>query len=220
MKNRTIPVKRHSSLYRVLHWLMVTEIIVLLLSGLNVSEYIPFAFISRGVSRNLHIVAGLAWISTTTFFLYYFIMSGESRWFGFSKTSHAFDFFVHETKSYIEGKKVKSPVGYCTKKEQYVEKIIPTAILAWWGWFGLWAVMAFTGLGILFPENFYAINRLCHAILPAFGKAPAAARLIHMVAAMVIVIYIFIHAYATWTFGLMGSMISGTRKEPVVDLEK
>ncbi len=220
MKNETITVKRHSFLYRIIHWLMVTEILILLLSGLNVSAYIPFAFISRGVSRNLHIVAGLAWISTTTFYLYYFIMSGESRWFGLSKIGHAFDFFVHEVKSYIEGKKVKSPIGYGMEKNRYVEKIIPTAILAWWGWFGLWVVMVFTGLAILFPENFYAINRLCHAILPAFGKAAGATRLIHMGASMVIVTYIFIHAYAAWTFGLIGSMISGTKTESVVDSEK
>lgn len=201
----------------MLHWLIVTEMILLLLSGLNLSEYVNFAFMGRGVSRNLHIVAGLAWLGTITFFLYYFIMIGEYKWFGIAKIGHAFDFFVHEAKSYIEGKKVKSPVKYHVKKKQYAEKVIPTAILAWWVWFGLWAVMAFTGLGILFPESFNTINTLCHGILPAFGKAAAATRLIHMAASMVIVIYIFVHAYATWTFGLTGSMISGIREEPVVD---
>ncbi|MBI9088715.1 MAG: cytochrome b/b6 domain-containing protein [Desulfobacterium sp.] len=220
MTNDTITVKRHRFLYRSLHWLMVTEILILLLSGLNVSANINVAFISRGVSRNLHIIAGLAWISTTTFYLYYFIMSGESRWFGLSKIGHAFDFFVHDAKRYIEGKKVKSPIGYGTKKKRYVEKVRPSAILAWWGWFGLWIVMVFTGLAILFPESFYGINRVCHAILPAFGKAAGATRRIHMVASMVIVTYIFIHAYAVWTFGLMGSMISGTQIESVVDPEK
>lgn len=220
MKNETVTVKRHSFLYRILHWLMVTEILTLLLSGLNVSAYINFAFISRGDSRNLHIVVGLAWISTTTFYLYYFIMSGESRWFALSKIGHAFDFFVHEVKRYIGGKKMKSPIGYGVENKQYVEKVIPTAILAWWGWFGLSIVMIFTGLAILFPENFYGINRLCHAILPAFGKAAGATRLIHMVASLVIVACIFIHAYAVWTFGLMGSMISGTQIEPVVDSRK
>jgi len=29
-----------------------------------------------------------------------------------------------------------------------------------------------------------------------------------------------IHAYASWTFGMVGSMISGSNEEPVVDLEK
>ncbi|MCP4115013.1 MAG: cytochrome b/b6 domain-containing protein [Desulfobacteraceae bacterium] len=220
MKNNTATVKRHSFLYRCLHWLIVTEMLLLLLSGLNLSEYLDFDFISRGASRNLHIVAGLAWISTTTFFLYYFIMSGEYKWFGLSKIGHAFDFFVHEAKNCIEGNKVKSPVAYGIKKKQYVEKVVPTAILAWWGWFGLWTVMAFTGLAILFPGNFNTINSLCHGILPSFGKAAAATRLIHMSASMAIVIYMFIHAYATWTFGLTGSMISGTREEPVVDPDR
>ncbi len=219
-KSETITIKRHSLLYRILHWLIVLEVLFLLLSGLGVSEYIPFALLSRGAARSLHILLGLAWTGTITFFVYYFMMSGEYKWFGVSKIAPAIDFFVHELRSFISGKKVKSPVGYNRDKKKYTEKIVPTEVLAWWGWFGLWAIMVLTGLALLFPESFGFINRLCYAILPAFSKATAATRFIHLVVSMGFVIYMMIHAYASWTFGMVGSMISGSNEEPVVDLEK
>jgi cytochrome b subunit of formate dehydrogenase len=219
-KSETIAIKRHSLLYRILHWLIVLEVLLLLLTGLAVSEYIPLTWISRGVGRSLHILLGLTWTGLITFFVYYFMMSGEFKWFGVSKIAPAIDFFVHEVKSFISGKKVKSPVGYNRDEKKYVQKIVPTEVLAWWGWFSLWAIMVLTGLAMLFPENFGFINRLCFAILPAFSKATAATRFIHLFASMGIVIYMMIHAYASWTFGMVGSMISGNNEEPVIHLEK
>lgn len=220
MKSETIAVKRHSLLYRILHWFIVLDVLLLLLSGLAVSEYIPLALISRGAARSLHILVGLVWTGTITFFVYYLVMSGEYKWFGVSKIAPAIDFFVHEVRSFIRGKKVKSPVGYNRDKKKYAEKVVPTEVLAWWGWFALWTVMVLTGLTLLFPENFNFINRLCYAILPAFGKAAAATRFVHLVAAIGIVVYMMIHAYASWTFGMVGSMISGSNDEPVINLEK
>ncbi len=220
MKSDTIAVKRHSLLYRILHWLIVLEVLLLLLSGLGVSEYIPLALLSRGVARSLHILLGLTWTGTITFFVYYLMMSGEYRWFGVSKIAPAIDFFVHEVRSFISGKKVKSPVGYNRDKKKYTEKVVPTEVLAWWGWFTLWTIMVLTGLALIFPDGFGFINRLCYAILPAFSTAAAATRFIHLVISVGIVIYMMIHAYASWTFGMVGSMISGSNDEPVADVEK
>ena len=220
MKSDTIAVKRHSPLYRILHWLIVLEVLLLLLSGLGVSEYLPLALLSRGAARSLHILVGLTWAGTITFFVYYFMMSGEYKWFGVSKIAPAIDFFVHEVKSFISGKKVRSPVGYSSKEKKYVEKIVPTEVLAWWGWFGLWAIMVLTGLALLFPEYFGFINVLSYAIFPAFSKATAATRFIHLLASVGILVYMMIHAYASWTFGMVGSMISGRSEEAIVSLEK
>ena len=220
MKSDTIVVKRHSLLYRILHWVIVLEALLLLLSGLSVSEYIPLALIGRGAARSFHILVGLTWTGTIAFFVYYFMMSGEYKWFGVSKIAPAIDFFVHEVRSFISGKKVKSPVEYNSDKKKYAEKVVPTEVLAWWGWFALWTIMVLTGLALLFPESFNFINRLCYAILPAFSKATAATRFIHLVVSMGFVIYMMIHAYASWTFGMVGSMVSGSNEEPVANLEK
>lgn len=217
MKNNTINVKRHSLLYRVLHWTIVAEILLLIVSGMGVSEYVPLSFISRGAARSFHIVLGLAWAGTATFFVYYFVMSGEYKWFGISRIGYAFDFFMHEVKCLVEGKKVPHPVKYDEAKKKYVEKIVPTEVLAWWGWFTIWTIMALTGLAILFPASFGFINRLTDAIIPRPGDGVMATRLIHVAVSMVIIVYILIHAYASWTFGMVGSMVSGRNDEPVAD---
>ncbi|SJZ92543.1 formate dehydrogenase subunit gamma [Trichlorobacter thiogenes] len=220
VKNETITVKRHSFLYRMLHWLIVAEVLLLLLSGLGVSDYLPFGVMSRGAGRSLHIVLGLGWMGTITFFVYNFVMSGEYNWFGVSKIGNAFDFFVHEIRCLVGGKKIENPVGYEVDEKRYVEKIMATEVLAWWGWLALWIAMAVTGLALLFPESFSITNRLCHWLLPAFKHATAATRVIHMVLSMVIVVYIMIHAYASWAFGMVGSMISGNKDERIIASKK
>lgn len=220
MMNTKIAVTRHGKLYRILHWAIVAEVMLLLLSGLGVSEYMSLGIFSRGGARSLHVVAGLTWMGTITFFIYYFVVSGEYRWFGLSKLGLAFDFFMHEIKCAVNGQKIKNPVAYDAKRKKYLEKVVPTEVLAWWGWFALWFVMVFTGLGVLFPENFGIINRLCRAILPSFGNPAAAARLVHITVSMAVVVYMVIHAYAAWSFGMLGSMISGMSEEPAADAEK
>lgn len=216
----SITVRRHSLLYRLLHWSIVAFVILLILSGLSVSEYIPLALLARGTARNLHILIGLIWTGTVTFFIYYFIVSGEYKWFGVSRIGEAFDFFMHEVKYFVSGKKVKSPVGYDAHKNKYKEKIVPTEVLAWWGWVALWIIMIFTGMALLFPGSLLLIQNLCHAILPGAASAAAATRFIHLSVSIIIVLYIMIHAYASWSFGMAGSMISGVNEEPVVTTEK
>ena len=220
MKNDRLTVKRHSLLYRVLHWLIAAEIALLLLSGLCVSEYIHFSLFSRGAARSFHIVLGMAWMSSAAFFIYYFIMSGEYKWFGLSRLGQAFDLFVHEVKCFIEGKHLPSPIRYDGEEKKYVEKIMPTEVLAWWGWFALWMVMAVSGLALLFPENFALVNRISHFFLPLYERSASATRFIHLSATTVIVLYVLIHAYASWVFGMVGSMVSGTNAEPVTERKR
>lgn len=217
MKSKTVTVKRHSLLYRILHWMIVLQVILLLLSGLGVSDYLPLALLSRGAARNLHVVLGLGWAGTITFFIYYFIVSGEYKWFGVSRIGSSFDFFMHEVRCFVTGKKMEHPVAYNAEKKKYVEKIVPTEVLAWWGWFGLWSLMILTGLAMLFPASFSLVNSFCQAILPRYNDAVAATRMVHLSISMIIIVYIMIHAYASWTFGMVGSMFSGVNEEPVIN---
>lgn len=213
--NDSVVVDRHSLLYRVLHWLIVAEVMLLLLSGVGVSDYLQFSLFGRGPSRSFHIVLGLAWMSTITLFVYYFILSGEYKWFGLSRLGHAVDFFVHEIKCFVSGSHIRNPISYSVKEERYVEKIMPTEVLAWWGWFLLWLTMVISGLALLFPENFSFFNRIFHFVIPAFERSVSATRFVHLAVSSLIVVYIIVHAYAAWSFGMMGSMISGKKDEPV-----
>jgi len=210
-----ITVKRHTLLYRFLHWFIALQVLILVVTGLGVSEYIPLTVLGRDIARNIHIIVALLWTGTITFFVYYFVMSGEYKWFGLSKVGQAVDFFVHELECFIKGKRVKSPINYDSSRRKYDEKVIPTEVLTWWGWFVLWVVMVLTGLALLFPDGFGFVNRLSSGILPAFATAAMATRFIHLVLAVGMVVFALIHAYASWTFGMVGSMISGMNKEPV-----
>lgn len=216
MRNNTVAVKRHSLLYRVLHWLIVAQILLLVVSGLGVSEYFHLSLFTRGAARSFHIVLSLFWLGTITFFVYYFVISGEYKWFGLSRVGSSVDFFMHEVKTFVEGKQVESPVQYDAEKKKYREKIVPTEVIAWWGWFALWTIMVLTGLGLLFPESFSAVNRFCQAILPKYGAEAAATRFVHIAVALFMIIYALIHAYASYIFGMVGSMITGVKQEPVV----
>lgn len=217
MKNDMIRVQRHTPLYRILHWVIMAQVVLLIISGLGVSDYISLSALGRGFARNFHIVLAMIWTGTITFFVYYFVMSGEYKWFGLSRVGQSFDFFVHEFEHFIKGKKVKSPIRYSAAGRKYTEKVIPTEVLAWWGWFMLWSVMVLTGLALVFPENFNFINRLSLAILPGLNKGAAATRYIHLLASIGMILFAMIHAYASWTFGMIGSMISGFNKEPAAD---
>jgi len=215
--NDKVYVERHSLTYRVLHWVIVAEVLLLIITGMAVSEYLKLPIISRGVARNLHIVISMAWTGTITFFLYYFVVSGEYKWFGLSRVGKGFDFFMHEIKCKVEGKKLESPVKYDTKKKKYEEKIVLTEVLAWWGWLTLWLIMVMTGLGLIFPANFSIVNRFSQAIFNGFDNPAAATRFLHVAVSMVMVAYAVIHAYASYVFGMVGSMFTGMKQEPVSD---
>jgi cytochrome b subunit of formate dehydrogenase len=216
MKCETVAVQRHSRLYRILHWLIVAEVVLLLLSGVGVSTYLPLHLLSRGPARNLHILIGFVWTSTISFFVYYFIASGEYSWFRVSKIGSSFDFLIHEIKSILAGKKPENTVVYAHERKEYVEKIVPTEVLAWWGWFALWSSMALTGLALLFPETFSLVNRLSQALLPSFVLTTAATRAVHMALSLTVVAFMLIHVLASSMYGMVGSMVSGKKAEPIV----
>jgi len=213
----TVSVERHSMTYRVLHWMIVAEVLLLIITGMAVSEYLRLPIISRGIARSLHIVISMAWTGTITFFLYYFVVSGEYKWFGLSRVGKGFDFFMQEIKHVVEGKKVESPVRYNTEKKKYEEKIVLTEVLAWWGWLALWIIMVLTGLGLIFPANFSIVNRFSQAVFSGFDNPAAATRLLHISVSMVMVVYAVIHAYASYIFGMVGSMFTGMKQEPIAE---
>ncbi len=220
MKTNTKTVKRHSFLYRFLHWLIVIQVLLLILSGLIVSDYISLNILNRGIGRNLHAVISLFWTGTIIFFVYYFIISGEYKWFGLSRIGEAFDFLMHEIRCFVTGKGCKNQVVFDEAKNEYVEKIVPTEVLAWWGWFVLWLLMVLTGFALLYPVKFTVVHNLCHVFVPSVSNAIMATRIVHLTIALFIGVFMLIHAYASWTFGMVGSMFSGLKKEQVINTKE
>lgn len=216
-KNKKVKVKRHSKLFIFLHWLIVIEILTLLLTGLSVSEGINIGLLSRGTARSIHIVVGFAWLATITFFVYYFVMSGEYKWFSISRIGYGLDFMVEEIRCLLRRRHIPNPVGYSLKKKDYIEKIVPSEVLAWWGWFVLWVIIGTSGLALLFPQKLGLINRFWHFVMPDYSRATASTRGIHLLAAIFIVAMAVFHAYFTIIFGMWKSIFVGTNEEPVVE---
>ncbi len=217
---KRVPIERHDRMFRILHWLIVGEMVVLLVTGLAVSETLDIVpLISRGLARAVHLVVAFAWLGTITFFLYYFIYSGEYRWFGLRRLGEAFDTLVEEIRAFLRGEHLPEPIRYDPKRGEYVEKIYPTEVLAWWTWAILWTILATTGLALVFPETFGFINRFWHAVIASAPKATAATRTTHLVIAILVVAVVLIHAYLVIITGIWKGIVYGTREEPVLEAE-
>ena len=215
MKTRNrVKVKRHSTLFIITHWLIVIEIVLLLLTGLSTGEGFNIGLMERGTARSLHIAIGFIWIGTVIFFLYYFVVSGEYKWFGLSRLGYGFDFMVEEIRCLIRGKHVPNPILYSSKENRYIEKIVPSEVLAWWGWFFSWLIIGLTGLSLVFPENTSLIHRFFHFLIPGYGKLAASTRVIHYLTALLIFALMLIHAYFTIIFGMWKSIFTGYCEEP------
>ncbi len=216
-KRTKVKVVRHTLLFRVVHWLIVIEGALLGITGLNLSSSLGLEFLEYGLARSIHLVAGFAFIATAVFFLYYFVASGEYKWYGLRRIPMAFDFFFAEVKAWLLGKHIPEPIKFDPQKGDYEEKVVPTEVLAWWGWFILGVAIILSGLALVFPEQFALVNRFWAAIFvdDFGGRATVATRMAHFLIAALIFVVFVIHAYAGWVFGMLRSIVFGDRDEPV-----
>ncbi len=223
---RRVRVERHPLLFRVVHWLMFVEGLILGITGISLSEGLGLMIIERGLARSIHIVVGFAFIGTAIFFLYYFIASGEYRWFGLSRLPRAVGFLFAEIGAWFSGRHLSEPIRFNPSKGDYEEKVVPTEVLAWWGWFVVGLFIILTGLGLVFPEQMAWFNDIMEALLNIEGDVPtalpavdglsaaAASRQLHLVFAGLSFLLMVIHAYAAYVYGMVRSIIFGYRDEP------
>ncbi len=218
-KTKRVPVMRHPKPYRFLHWLIVIEMVILLITGLNVSENFTIGLLSRGLARSIHLVIAFTWLATITIFLYYFIISGEYQWFGLRRLGQAIDALVEKIRAFFTGEHLPEPIRYDPNKKTYIEKIYPTEVLAWWIWAAVWTLLALTGLALLFPDTFSIVNRFWHFIWPEYGKATAATRTAHFLGGILVVVVVLVHGYMVIQADMWQAIIKGIRKEPVAETE-
>ncbi len=221
-----VRVRRHSLLFRIVHWLMVAEGAILGVTGISLSEALNMEIISRGTARQLHEVTGLAFAATALFFIYLFVMDGEYRWYGLRRIPAGFDFFFAEVRAWFTGRHVSEPIRYDEDRGDYVEKVVPTEVLAWWLWFLLGAGIIVTGLALMFPEPLAQVHRLCAAVIPDNLQVQGAAALVigtreavatraaHFLLAAAVLVVLIVHAYAGWVYGMLRSIVFGYRDEP------
>jgi len=212
-----VRVLRHELTFRVLHWVIAVLGIILGITGVSISEYLDLPIIDMGLARNIHIVVGLFFVAFSWLFLYIFIASGEYNWVSLKRLGYGFEYLMHEIKLFFKGEHIEEPIKYDIGKRRYIEKVIPTEILSWWGWFITGLILISTGLALIYPDELMFINRFWSFLIPDLGGEPTVAtRLVHLFAAGFSLAIFIVHVYSSWVYGLIGSIIHGYRMEKVV----
>jgi len=212
-------VTRHSGLYRLLHWSIFIEGVILGLTGMQLGGIWGVRVLSGGTSWATHVLLGLAWFFTAVFFVYYFIASGEYKWYGLRRIPYSLRYLVTETKAWLGvGPYVEEPIRHDTKKGEYVEKIVPTEVVVLWIYVVLGLVIGFTGLAMAFPEQFAFVFGISGVLAGIFGGGSySVTRAIHLLAMFLILSVAILHAYSAWVFRMLRSVAFGDRDEPVVE---
>jgi formate dehydrogenase subunit gamma len=108
------------------------------------------------------------------------------------------------------------------EKKDYVEKIIPTQVVVWWIYLVMAIWMGVTGLAMYYPDLFKPIVDLAGVIGSIFNPAGqsdsyAFLRALHRIGMYLFGMVMFMHMYAVLVFRVLTSMITGKRKEKVVE---
>jgi formate dehydrogenase subunit gamma len=210
-----VEVKRHPIFVRVVHWSIVVSGILLGLTGLQLGGLYNFRWLEEQ-TYSIHVFTALIFGALWFLFLYYFI-AREWKWYSLARIPYSLRFLAKETKAWFKGLPVEDPRCYDLEKKRYVEKIIPTEVAVWWIYFILALHMGFTGLSTVFPSIFGWVIGIGDALAPAFGteNGYALVKATHRLGMYLFLVVMITHVYAVILFGVLGSIITGKRKERI-----
>lgn len=215
---RRIRVIRHHIGFRLLHWLFVIEGVILALTGMQLGGILGIRVLPEA-TRATHVVTGLAWIFTVIVFVYYFVITGDYKWYGLRRIPLSLKFMIAEAKAWFGiGPHIEEPIRYNPRRGDYVEKIVPTEVVVWWIYVVFGLVLALTGLAMAFPEQFTFVYWITEALAGVLGGGPyAVMRATHRLAMFLVVTVVIMHIYAAWVFKMLRSITLGDRDEPIVE---
>ena len=125
---------------------------------------------------------------------------------------------VSEVKAWFSRRRIEDPIRYDPKRGEYFEKVVPTEVLAWWIWVIVGLLMAFTGLALIYPNTLAFVHKICGAVIADYGETSGAAvRAAHLMGAVLVIVVGIVHAYASWVYKMIRSVITGERNEPIVE---
>jgi formate dehydrogenase subunit gamma len=214
---KKMEVDRHSIFTRMVHWSIAITGIILGLTGLEIGGHYGLRFLGDNVTST-HVYVGLVFGVLWVMFTYY-MLTKEWKWISFSRIIYSLKFFWAETKAWFGGPHVEDPRAYDPKKGDYVEKIVPTQVMVWWGYFILAVIIGFTGLAMYFKDFFAWVFDIGNAIGPIFGTESGYAfvRGVHLLFMYLFAVVLIMHIYAVTIFGVLKSMFTGKREEKVVE---
>lgn len=217
MPQKRVRVMRHGPFVRAVHWAIVAEAVFLLLSGIQLNGIFPI-----GLPDNLysyHIMVGFAFIATAFVLLYAELAASDYRWFALRRIPYSVRYLLKEAAVWFRLRpSIEEPIEYDAARHDYVEKLIPTEIVVWWGYAIMGIILALTGLADAFPATFgfvyYITNPIGLALTGEGGLSFLLA--VHRLAAAVLVAVVVLHFYSSVIYKMVSSMFIGYRDEPVV----
>ncbi len=214
----TVEVVRHHLPYRLMHWGIVITGLIIGWTGLRLGNLYGISWPDMQTALKIHVylgfVFGFLWV-----LLFAYVVKHEWKWFSPKRFPYAIKFFIKEALAWTGlGPHIEDPRGYDPEKGEYVEKLIPTEVMVLWMYLLMAAVMGITGFALYFRTQFAPLINFANQIAPMFGLSSGIMllRAIHRLFMYLFLMTMLIHAYAVIIFDVLGSMITGKRREKVV----
>lgn len=214
---KKVEVQRHSIFMRVCHWSIVITGILLALTGMQIGGLYGIQVLPEQTLAT-HVLIGFVFGALWGLFTYY-ILTKEWKWISLGRIPYSLKFLWAETKAWFGGEHVEDPRAFDPEKDEYVEKIVPTQVMVWWGYALLALLMGITGLTMYYPEYFWPVVAFANSIAPIFGTESGfpLIRALHRFGMYLFAVVMITHIYAVIIFGVLPSMISGKREEKVAE---
>jgi methanophenazine hydrogenase, cytochrome b subunit len=211
-------VKRHDLIFRLAHWAIFIEGAVLVLTGFQLGGILAGALLPLS-NVTLHVLVGIAFMATAGIYAIGILSSGDYRWVGLRRIPYSLKFILKETKGWFGlAPPPSNPVAYDQEKGDYEEKMIPSVIVVFWAFALLGVVLALTGLALAFPETFWFVYIFTDFIGGTLTGVTGMSFMLtfHLLVTFALIMLVMMHVYASFLFRLVGSMITGKRKELLV----
>jgi len=210
-------VVRHDLLFRVAHWSIFAEGVLLVLSGFELGGILGGALLPIS-NVTFHILVGIAFMGTAAIYAVGIFSGGDYRWVALQRIPYSFRFILSETKGWFGIRPAPAnPIAYDTDGHEYREKLVPSVIVVFWAFAFFGVALALTGLSLAFPGQFYFVYWITDFIGSALTGTTGVAFMLalHRLLTYALIMLVMMHIYASFIFKLVTSMITGRRSEKV-----
>ncbi len=215
---KTYRTMRHGLAVRLVHWAIVAEGAFLLVTGFQMNGLFYFGL--PEITYSLHIIVGFMFIATAFVFLYTVVAAHDWRWFSLRRIPYSIRYIISETLYWFRLRPpLKEPIQFDPKRNDYVEKLIPSVIVVWWTYAAMGIILALTGLTDAYPAQFWWVSAVLDPIgktLTGTGGLPFILA-VHRLVAILLIVTVALHFYASLVYHLVPSIIRGKRDEPVAE---
>lgn len=215
-----IEVLRHDLLFRLAHWAIFVEGVLLVISGFQLGGVLGGALLPLS-NVTFHVLIGLAFIGTAAIYAVGIASGGDYRWVGLRRIPYSFKYILSETKGWFGfSLKPPNPLAYDSERGDYAEKLVPSVIVVFWAFVLLGAVLGLTGLALVFREQFAFVYAITDFVGNALTGVTGVAFMLvfHRLMTYLLIFLVIIHIYASFIFKLVTSMITGRRNERIAAL--